>query len=341
MKKLRFKNRNGVLYFGIDGNFKSSKMKYNVVNKNILIGKHNRGELNDALGFEAPKSILLCDLVRDVLDRKSIVLKYQSIQSYNTIFRTKIIPFFDKRTVTEIKPSDIKKFHDMFIEQGLGNDSIRIARVLLSEAFANAILNEIIVNNPILMVRMPKARTQKKKQLPCTLKEIDDLLRLSKQDIKNFLGISFFTGMRSGELLALKWEDIDFDTDTISINKTISKGIINSPKTRSSLRDIEMIPQAREFFKSQYLQTGLKKSYVFLNSFGNYYGQNNYFQYSFKGLLKELNLEDRSLHNTRHTFASMMLNNGIDPLWVSNTLGHETLDITLKVNNVMLNYSLK
>ena len=52
MKKLRFKNRNGVLYFGIDGNFKSSKMKYNVVNKNILIGKHNRGELNDALGFD-------------------------------------------------------------------------------------------------------------------------------------------------------------------------------------------------------------------------------------------------------------------------------------------------
>jgi len=258
-------------------------------------------------------------------------LKHKTLLAYNVTCRTKIIPYFKNKLVTQIKPIDIKNFQDNLLDKGLGKGTINLTRVLLKQVFNLAILSEHITLNPIKMVDMPQFKKKKVKQKPLTLDEIDLILEKAKGHIKNFLGIAFFTGARSGEILALKWEDIDFVTDTISINKTIAEGYINSPKTNSSNRDIEMLPEAKKFLKAQQLETGLKDSFVFLNKRDEYYGSNTHFYDHFQRTLKHLKLERRSLHNTRHTFASMMLNNGIDPLWVSNTLGHENLNITLSI----------
>ncbi|WP_455756610.1 tyrosine-type recombinase/integrase [Sulfurimonas sp.] len=92
-----------------------------------------------------------------------------------------------------------------------------------------------------------------------------------------------------------------------------------------------MLPIAREFFESQRYETGLKNSYIFLKQDGKHYANNSLFYNTYRETLEKIDIEKRSLHNTRHTFASMMLNNGIEPLWVSNTLGHRDLSITLQV----------
>ncbi|WP_373069889.1 tyrosine-type recombinase/integrase [Sulfurimonas sp.] len=331
MKKLRFKNRNGVLYFGFDGKFKSSKLKDTNVNRNIIKGKFLRGELNSDLSINEHKSPLIKDLVKEVFIDKSKHLKRKTLKAYATAKDKHILPYFGDKMVTDIKPIDIKNFQDDLVAKGLNSSSIRFPRVILKEAFNLAILSEHIISNPIVMVGVPKIKKKEQKPKPFTLDEIDLILSSAAGPLRNFLGISFFTGMRSGELLALKWEDVDFETETITINKTIADGAINSAKTKSSERDIEMIPQVIEFFKAQQLVTFLNGSYVFLNARNNHYGNNMTMYSKYQDLLKKLKLEKRSLHNTRHTFASIMLNNGIDPLWVSNTLGHSNLQITLKI----------
>ncbi|WP_345993735.1 tyrosine-type recombinase/integrase [Sulfurimonas sp. HSL-1716] len=331
MKKLRFKNRNGVLYFGVDGKFKSSKMKYNTVNKNILIGKFNRGEIDDELSFCDEKTSFVTDLVSQVVENKSKHLKHKTMIAYRSSYSNHIVPYFKGKTASEIKPLHIKEFQDAMVDRGLKKESVQFARILLKEAFENAVLNEHIQSNPVDAVSMPKIKYKKEKPKPFTLDEIDLILESAKGQLKNFLGISFFTGMRSGELLALTWDDLDFTENTITINKTVAQGIINSAKTRSSERDIEMLDKCREFFKSQRLVTGLKNSYVFLNAKGNHYSSNDYFYGKYQALLESLNIEKRALHNTRHSFASIMLNNKVDTLWVSHTLGHENLQITLSI----------
>ena len=333
MKKLRFKNRGGILYFGIDGKFKSSKLKYTNINKNIIIGKFKSGKLNKELELDSVENeVSMGVLLRDVMDAKATSLKHKSIITYKAILKQNVMPYFDAMMPSRIKPIHIKKWHDTLIEKGLARSSISTARVLLKEAFNIAIMNEHIDNNPADMVKVPRIKKAKVKQKPFTLDEIDLILDSDVSiEFKNFFGISCFTGMRSGEILALKWEDIDFDTETISISKTIAQGVINSPKTFSSNRDIEMLEKTKEYFKSQQLQTGIKDSYVFLNNKSNYFGSNHVFYKYLQEVLKELGLEKRSLHNTRHSFASLMLNNGIDLMWVSNTLGHENLSITLKI----------
>jgi integrase len=92
-----------------------------------------------------------------------------------------------------------------------------------------------------------------------------------------------------------------------------------------------MIGKAKEFFKSQQLETGIKNTYLFLDSKCNYFGSSGVFFRKFQTLLKEVDIEKSPLHTLRHTFASIMLNNGIDPLWVSHTLGHENLQVTLGI----------
>lgn len=332
MKKLRFKNRKGILYFGVGDKLISSKLKYTNVNKNIIIGKFRDGRLNEELDIGVNEGIpKINNLLKEVMEEKVTFVKHKTLLAYRSSLNN-ILPYFEGRLVTSIKPIDIKKWHDTLIEKGLKRQTIKTARVLLREAFNIAIMSEYVETNPIMMVQIPKMKRVKKKQKPFSLDEIDLILdNCPNQQLRNFLGISFFTGMRSGEVLALEWEDICFETDTISISKTIAQGMINSPKTASSYRDIEMLPNAREFFKKQQLQTGIKNSYLFLNTKGTFYGSNLALAKSYRTLLKNLDIEYRTLHNTRHTFASMMLNNGIDSMWVSNTLGHENLDITLRV----------
>lgn len=334
MKKLRFKNRNGILYFGIGDKFKSSKMKYNSVNKNIIQSRFNNGLFDSDLNIKITSSELINDLILEFINSKTNIKKDSTLRNYRTTFKNHLQPFFENKTVQQIKPIDIKRYQDHIQAKGInGKAVIAQSRYLLSEVFQDKILSGEISVNPVKMVNTPvfKKSTKKQSIKVFTLDEIDTILENTSGSLKNLLGILFFTGMRIGELLALRWSDVDFQTDTITINKTVSAGTIGTPKTMSSDRDIEMIDQAREFFKKQMLLTGMKNTYVFLNSKQSHYTQGSQLLLKFKALLKELNLQDRTLHSARHTFASMMLNNGIDPMWVSATLGHENVKITLEI----------
>jgi len=231
-----------------------------------------------------------------------------------------------------LKPIHVKEFLDGIANDGFSRSLVNRCRLLLKEVFDLSILNEDISSNPVMVVKNPKILKEVKEQKPFTMDEIDLILSKAKGQFKNFLGISFFTGARSGEILALKWSDIDFSTNTISITKTLSKGIIGTTKTVSSKRDIEMLPLVKKFLEAQRLETGLLNGYIFTKQDKvSHYFNNSLFYNTYREILESVGLEKRSLHNTRHTFASMMLNNGIEALWVSAMLGHKNLDITLRV----------
>ena len=334
MKKIRFKNRNGKLYYGFDGVFKSSGLKFTTVNKNIITSQFNNGLLDEKLGIKTlgianviPKIV---DLVESILDQKEKQLKPNSYKTYFFLFKSNIIPYFADTLVNEIKPIHIQNWQNKLIERGLKRDSCTITRSLLSSAFDEAILQEHISTNPIHVVKLKMPKVEKEEIEPFTLDEIDTILADTTDiQLRNFLAISIFTGARSGEVVGLKWEDINLDKKKISINRTITGGFENSPKTHSSKRGIDLIEQLETYIKSQKMKTGLKGGYIFLTKENKKFKSNHHFYYAFKQLLTKLNIQYRTLHNTRHTFASIMLNNGIEPLWVSSMLGHKNLNITL------------
>ena len=139
--------------------------------------------------------------------------------------------------------------------------------------------------------------------------------------------------LRTGEITAFRYSDIDLDNKIIKVNKTRNKGIETVPKTLSSFRDVEILDVLKPYIKN-HINTFKKSNddYVFLIRFNlPYYSATKIFVTYWQKVLKKLNLEHRILYNMRHTFASMMISSGEDILWVASMLGHKNANITLQV----------
>ena len=321
---MKLYNRNGILYIYLNGVRKSSGLKDTKENRKLLENHHKRDEFYKKfdVNLEAKTVIEFC---REVLNEKEKKLQPTSMTQYYSLFKSKIIPFFDKKYPQEITPLMLKNWYSTFTDRSTLNACVNS---ILKPAFELAIIENCIKSSPFI-VSFPTLKSDYEMN-PFNLEEIKLILDNAEGWFKNFLGIAFFTGMRTGEILALEWNDIDFEQKIININKTRTKGLTKQPKTKSSFRVIDMLSQCEFFLREQRKITGLSK-YIFLKSNGKIYNNSGDLLYEWYKLLEKLNLEKRNIYQTRHSFASNMLSNKENPLWVSQMLDHKTLNMTLEI----------
>jgi integrase len=109
-------------------------------------------------------------------------------------------------------------------------------------------------------------------------------------------------------------------------------GVVSTPKTQSSIRTIDILDPLLPYLKAQYERTGRAGSFVFLNKNGDhYYDIKRIRDTRWKKLLEKLGIEYRTIYQMRHTFATVMIENGEDILWVSHMLGHTDTSMTLQM----------
>lgn len=245
-----------------------------------------------------------------------------------SIHRLHIKDFMGSKRLDKVKPSHIELWQNYVLEKGLSPARVKKMRSLLFTMFNDAIKDEIIDKNPLLVVKTP--RIPRTKINPFTLDEINLILENSSGQFQNFYATAFFTGARSGELIGLRWEDIDFENQEIRIERSIKMGEISVPKTENSIRVIDMLDSLVPYLEAQYSLTGKYNSYVFLNKeLNHYYDIKRIRCTDWKKVLKACKLDYRPIYHTRHSFASLMLSNNEDILWVSNMLGHTDSTMTL------------
>jgi len=262
-------------------------------------------------------------------------------RTYIQHFESKIIPYFGDTLIKNISPIQLLDWQNDLLETKKAS-SVKKYRTVFNGIFEDArkeLINgkKMITENPFRDVRVPKEKEIYMEEdfdgyigqiNPFSLEEIENIINKTDGYMKNFIGISSRTGMRPGELVALKWSDVDFDNEIIKIRRTRIQGKNGPPKKQASVRNIEMLSGVKEFFESQYNITGCLDGDIFLNSSEKPFYSHDIIAKKFKSLLDSN--DKRYLYQLRHSFATMMISEGEDILWVSRMLGHKNSDITLK-----------
>ncbi|QQW66913.1 site-specific integrase [Helicobacter pylori] len=257
-----------------------------------------------------------------------IGLKQTSLNSLENVFNSifSVMGLKESDRLKKITKEKIAQYHQATLKLYRKN-TIHNFNANLKSFLAFCESERFLPQNPYYSITLKNA-LEAKEINPFNLEEVKTLIENAPTlRLKAFLVVAFFTGARTGEQLALQWGDIDFKEKTITINKSLNElGEITSPKNKPSIREVDLLEPVEKILKELKESEPESKKFVFIDM----PKRSSIFQRHFKQLLKALNLKDRKLYTTRHTFASLMLSQGEEPMWVSKTLGHKDLNTTYK-----------
>lgn len=184
--------------------------------------------------------------------------------------------------------------------------------------------------------RIKASKVQKEPPDPLTAEEVEKVLGYMGErfhpQIRNVFEFAIFTGMRPSEFISLRWDDIDFKHSSVRVQRARTFNCEHETKTYK-VRDIELNSRAYAALISQKESTFLKSQYVFENPVtGKPYTEERPLRENYWiPTLKVLGLRHRAFYQTRHTYATLNLMAGANPMWVSKQMGHTTMNMLLTV----------
>lgn len=237
------------------------------------------------------------------------------------VFRIHLKPFFGRKPLDQINNLMIEEYKAKKQAQGICNKSINNQIGMLGKCLRCAEEWEVITKVP--RIKPLKVPPQTFKFL--SEEEYDLLLEASKQvsiELYEMILFTLRTGLRIGELIAVKWEDINYDNQSILIARTCWKGEMGSPKSNRT----RQIPLADDLYNLLY-QRRQKEGFIFLNQEGEIYSRFA-LDRALDRACKLAGIKIVSWHPLRHTFASKLANNGVALHVIQALLGHSDLKMT-------------
>lgn len=287
-------------------------------------------------------------------------IKLSTYASYEQYIRGHIIPQLGTRLMNELKPVDVQSFfndraahgHHME-ERGLSPKTLTNLRNMMHLAFDQAVNEGYIGRNIIEDVRLPKMSKQEMRVLD--RKEQERIIfsaQLSPEPSAFGVIFAMFTGLRLGELCALKWENVDMEKRQIHVQATRNRlpnfdesieaatSVVtqDSPKTDNSRRTVPLMKRLyKDFAKYRESQMQIMGEYPGYNTEGYVFCQENGQPYEprtymdvFQRCVKRAAIPRANFHCLRHTFATRSLEQGIDVATVAKIMGHSDPSVTLK-----------
>lgn len=291
----------------------------------------------------------LVDWLENILIN-SLKSKSYSIKEY--IIKQQIVPRIGLLQVNSLTASDVQQMINDMGKEGFSYSTIKKSYDTLNQRFKLAVKQGQVNRNPITGVELPIQKKKKNSEIhfftegQCRelIEEARRIYAYNNQNVYRLgelIPFLIHTGLRIGEAIALEWDDIDYDNQTITINKNVvevkskktGKYILqqqDSTKTDSSTRIIPLSNGAMQCVENVKQING-DKQFVFASQTGKYVSPSNCNR-MFRGIQKALNYKcTLGVHSLRHTFATLMLNKGVDVKIVSELLGHATVSITYDI----------
>ena len=269
-------------------------------------------------------------------------------ESYESVARCHIIPVIGNVRLQDLRPEQVQRLYNEKLangslkkQGGLSATTVRYIHAVLDIAFRRAYKNELIAKNIMEKVDLPPAKKHEIK--PLTKEELIKFIEATRGH-KYYTAylLECYTGIRRGELLALRWQDIDFENHTITIKQGLvrtQKGLtFNEPKTERSCRKIDLSEKMISELKIHNARQNQERlamgaaycnfDLLFCNSLGSPLDPRN-FTKEFQAVLTDAGLPFISFHDMRHTHATLLLAEGENIKVVQERLGHTTVRMTL------------
>jgi len=202
----------------------------------------------------------------------------------------------------------------------------------LRGVFELALLDGLISINPATRLKMTKH--QKPPPDPLTANEAGQILEWIRTKLEpswhNYFSLAFWTGLRTSELVALQWGDIDWRNETLRVQRAKVRGEIKGTKT-NEIRDVELNSHAMAALTRQKTETFLEDGFIFKHpATGEPINDDKPPRLVWTAALKKLGIRHRSAYQTRHTFATLNIMAGANPMWVAHQMGHSNMKMTLE-----------
>lgn len=286
-------------------------------------------------------SLMLEHLLVNVKDSVSLGTFERYMSIYNTHFKDSLFGDMDIKNITQVQTQ--KFLND---KKNLSPKSLNLIVILLNNTFKHAIANNLIRNNIINDVKIPKSTYKEKKIEVFTREEQKLYLEAASNSFYNLLFITALsTGMRVGEITALKWKNIDLNKNIIHVtnstrlvmkydedgNMIENELVTGDTKTKSGRRDIPISVSLSTSLKKYKLSTGSNdKDYVFKNTKREQIKYDSIAK-AHKLICKKAGIRIVTFHCLRHTFATRAIESGIDYKTVSEILGHSKPSTTINL----------
>jgi integrase len=267
-------------------------------------------------------------------------VRESTYESYRNQVRRYVIPAIGRVKLKRLSAMQIQGMYRAMLDRGLSPRTVQYAHAVLHRALRQAVRWGLVPRNVSEDVDRPRIRPEEIR--PLNRHQARHLLNTAGESGDRFEALyvlALHTGMRPGELLGLKWEDVNFDEGGLQLNRALAGKNLTAPKTKRSRRRIDLSTAsiaALKAHRKRQLEERMQKAglwrdhgLVFPSTVGTPLFHRNVVR-AFKNLLKRAGLpQSTRLYDLRHTCATLLLGSNVHPKYVQELLGHASIALTL------------
>lgn len=261
-------------------------------------------------------------------------LRERTVANYESTLRKHLLPYFGRMEMRTIGAEAVERFVAKKAGE-LAPKTITNLLLQLSVMFNFAIRHKYVGVNPTKGVK--RGYTPKREIQPLGFEDMPKFLDAAEPSHHALFATAIMTGMRKGELLGLRWDDVDWENGVIHVRRGTWRGKFTEPKTETSRRTVVMGDELAAILKRHKVACPASRDYlVFPNERGHVQDPGRMLSRYFYPTLRRAGLAKRTFHDLRHTYASAALGRGVPLLFVSKQMGHANPQTTLNIYGHLL-----